>query len=95
MEKMVGFVKLYFPVFLLGAIFGKIVEMSGVAKSIAQTIISWVGPKRAILATVLLSAILTYSGVSLFVVAFAVYPFASNIFRESNIPKRLLPQLLF
>ncbi|MEH7568874.1 transporter [Priestia megaterium] len=91
MEKMVGFVKLYFPVFLLGAIFGKIVEMSGVAKSIAQTIISWVGPKRAILATVLLSAILTYSGVSLFVVAFAVYPFASNIFRESNIPKRLLP----
>ncbi|MDQ0243688.1 H+/gluconate symporter-like permease [Bacillus fengqiuensis] len=91
MEKMVGFVKLYFPVFLLGAIFGKVVEMSGVAKSIAQTIISWVGPKRAILATVLLSAILTYSGVSLFVVAFAVYPFASNIFRESNIPKRLLP----
>lgn len=91
MEKMVGFVKLYFPVFLLGAIFGKVVEMSGVAKSIAQTIIRWVGPKRAILATVLLSAILTYSGVSLFVVAFAVYPFASNIFRESNIPKRLLP----
>ena len=40
MEKMVGFVKLYFPVFLLGAIFGKIVEMSGVAKSIAQTIVS-------------------------------------------------------
>jgi H+/gluconate symporter-like permease len=91
MEKMVGFIKLYFPVFLLGAIFGKVVEMSGVAKSIARTIISWVGPKRAILATVLLSAVLTYSGVSLFVVVFAVYPFASNIFRESNIPKRLLP----
>ena len=26
MEKMVGFVKLYFPVFLLGAVFGKVVE---------------------------------------------------------------------
>jgi H+/gluconate symporter-like permease len=91
MFKMVDFIKLYFPVFLLGAIFGKVVELSGLAKTIAQTIIQLVGPKRAILATVLLCATLTYSGVSLFVVAFAVYPFASHMFREANVPKRLLP----
>lgn len=91
MEKMVGFIKLYFPVFLLGAIFGKLVEMSGLAASIAKTIIQFVGAKRAVLAIVLLCAILTYSGVSLFVVAFAVYPFAANLFREANIPKRLIP----
>ncbi|MDF9297390.1 GntP family permease [Geobacillus stearothermophilus] len=91
MEKMVGFIKLYFPVFLLGAIFGKVVEMSGVAASIAKTIVRFVGAKRAILAIVLMCAILTYSGVSLFVVAFAVYPFAANLFREANIPKRLIP----
>lgn len=91
MEKMVGFIKLYFPVFLLGAIFGKVVEMSGIAESIAKTIIKMVGAKRAILAIVLLGAILTYSGVSLFVVVFAVYPFAANLFREANIPKRLIP----
>ncbi|OIK14766.1 GntP family permease [Bacillus sp. MUM 13] len=91
MEKMVGFIKLYFPVFLLGAIFGKVVEMSGIAKTIAKTIIKLVGAKRAILAIVLLGAILTYSGVSLFVVVFAVYPFAANLFREANIPKRLIP----
>lgn len=91
MEKMVGFIKLYFPVFLLGAIFGKVVEMSGIAESIAKTIIKWVGAKRAILAIVLLGAILTYSGVSLFVVVFAIYPFAANLFREANIPKRLIP----
>ncbi|WP_244402033.1 GntP family permease [Parageobacillus sp. KH3-4] len=91
MEKMVGFIKLYFPVFLLGAIFGKLVEMSGVASSIAKIIIQLVGAKRAILAIVLMCAILTYSGVSLFVVAFAVYPFAANLFREANIPKRLIP----
>ncbi|WP_110927281.1 GntP family permease [Bacillus massiliglaciei] len=91
MEKMVGFIKLYFPVFLLGAIFGKLVEMSGIASSIAKTIVQFVGSKRAVLAIVLMCAILTYSGVSLFVVAFAVYPFAANLFREANIPKRLIP----
>ena len=91
MEKMVGFIKNYFPVFLLGAVFGKLVEMSGIAESIAKTIINLVGRKRAILAIVLMCAILTYSGVSLFVVAFAVYPFAANLFREANIPKRLIP----
>lgn len=91
MEKMVGFIKSYFPVFLLGAIFGKVVEMSGLAESIAKTIIRIVGAKQAVLAIVLMCAILTYSGVSLFVVAFAVYPFAANLFREANIPKRLIP----
>jgi H+/gluconate symporter-like permease len=91
MEKMVGFIKLYFPVFLLGAIFGKVVEMSGLAESIAKTIVQVVGAKRAILAIVLMGAILTYSGVSLFVVVFAVYPFAKNLFQEANIPKRLIP----
>ncbi|MGD7009964.1 GntP family permease [Metabacillus sp. 84] len=91
MEKMVGFIKLYFPVFLLGAIFGKVVEMSGLAETIAKTIVKLVGAKRAILAIVLMGAILTYSGVSLFVVVFAVYPFAKNMFIEADIPKRLIP----
>lgn len=91
MEKMVGFIKSYFPVFLLGAIFGKVVEMSGIAESIAKSIIKLVGGTRAILAIVLMGAILTYSGVSLFVVVFAIYPFAKNLFREANIPKRLIP----
>ncbi|XRG78717.1 GntP family permease [Rossellomorea sp. GAMAL-10_SWC] len=91
MEKMVGFIKNYFPVFLLGAIFGKLVEMSGLADSIAKTIVNLVGAKRSMLAIVLLCAILTYSGVSLFVVAFAAYPFAAKLFQESNIPKRLIP----
>ncbi|OLS41041.1 GntP family permease [Bacillus sp. MRMR6] len=91
MEKMVGFIKSYFPVFLLGAIFGKVVEMSGIAESIAKTIVNMLGAKRAMLTIVLLGAILTYSGVSLFVAVFAIYPFAAQMFREANIPKRLIP----
>jgi H+/gluconate symporter-like permease len=91
MEKMVGFIKSYFAVFLLGAIFGKVVEMSGIAESIAKTIVGWLGAKRAILTIVVLGAILTYSGVSLFVAVFAIYPFAAQMFKQADIPKRLIP----
>lgn len=86
-----NYVKSFFPIFLLGAVFGKVMEMSGAASAIAHTIVKALGSNRAILAVVLACSILTYGGVSLFVVAFAVYPFAAAIFREANIPKRLIP----
>ena len=91
MEKMVGFVKLYFPVFLLGAVFGKVIELSGFSKSIVSSVIDLVGRQRAMLAIVLVCALLTYGGVSLFVVVFAVYPFAAEMFKQGDIPKRLIP----
>jgi len=91
MDKMVGFIKSYFPVFLLGAIFGKLMEMSGFAKSIVTAVVKLVGASRAILTIVIVGALLTYGGVSLFVVVFAVYPFAAEMFRQADIPKRLIP----
>src|ERR1700757_5196282 len=91
MDKLAGFVKLYFPVFLLGAVFGKVIELSGFSKSIVSSVIQLVGKQRAMLSIVLVCAILTYGGVSLFVVVFAVYPFAAEMFRQSDIPKRLIP----
>ena len=90
MAKLVGFVQNYFPVFLLGAIFGKVIEISGFARSIVSAVIRVVG-KQAMLAIVLVGAILTYGGISLFVVVFAVYPFAAEMFRQADIPKRLIP----
>lgn len=91
MDKMVGFLKLYFPVFLLGAVFGKLIELSGFSRAIVKATIGIVGAKRAMLSIVLVCALLTYGGVSLFVVVFAVYPFAADLFRQSDIPKRLIP----
>lgn len=90
MVKMVDFIRLYFPVFLLGAVFGKVIELSGFSKSIVASVIKIIGKSRAMLSIVLVCALLTYGGVSLFVVVFAVYPFAAELFRASNIPKRLL-----
>ena len=91
MEKMVGFVKLYFPVFLLGAVFGKVIELAGFSESIVAAAIRYIGRGRANAVIVAVCALLTYGGVSLFVVVFAVYPFAAELYRQSNIPKRLMP----
>ncbi len=91
MDKMVGFLKLYFPVFLLGAVFGKLIELSGFSKAIVAATIRVFGAGRAMLSIVVVCALLTYGGVSLFVAVFAVYPFAAELFRQSNIPKRLIP----
>ncbi|MDO9569762.1 MAG: GntP family permease [Hydrogenophaga sp.] len=86
-----GFVIAFFPLFLLGAVFGKLMEASGAARVIAHAIVAWLGAQRAILAVVLACAVLTYGGVSLFVVAFAVYPIAAALFRQADLPKRLIP----
>ncbi|MGF6536059.1 H+/gluconate symporter-like permease [Paraburkholderia sp. GAS206C] len=91
MDKMVGFVKLYFPVFMLGAVFGKVIELSGFSESIVAAAIRYIGRSRANAVIVAVCALLTYGGVSLFVVVFAVYPFAAELYRQSNIPKRLMP----
>jgi H+/gluconate symporter-like permease len=86
-----AFVVAFFPLFLLGAVFGKLMEDSGAARVMAQAIVDWLGAQRAILAIVLACAVLTYGGVSLFVVAFAVYPIATALFRQADLPKRLIP----
>lgn len=91
MKSLGGYVVTYFPLFLLGAIFGKVMADSGAARTIAEQIVERVGAHRAILAVVLACGVLTYGGVSLFVVAFAIYPIANALFRRADVPKRLLP----
>ncbi len=91
MSSLAGYVRNYFPIFLLGAIFGKVMDHTGSAKSISYFICDKFGKEKAILAIVLACAVLTYGGVSLFVVSFAIYPVAAALFRESGIPKRFIP----
>lgn len=96
MGKAVTYIKSFFPIFLLGAIFGKVMEDTGLARSIAKAIITGLGkePHKAVLSIVIAASLLTYGGVSLFVVVFAVYPFAAALFKEANYPKRLLPGII-
>ncbi|MFC3039797.1 GntP family permease [Virgibacillus xinjiangensis] len=91
MSGFVDFAKSWFPVFMLGAIFGKLMEDTGMARSVAVALTKVIGTKRAILGVLSSAAVLTYGGVSLFVVVFAVYPLALTLFREANISRRLIP----
>jgi H+/gluconate symporter-like permease len=86
-----GFVAQFFPLFLLGAIFGKLMDDSGSVNTIAQFMTDKLGAERAILAVVLAGAIVTYGGVSLFVALFVIVPMAQGLFRAANIPNRLTP----
>lgn len=85
------FVQNYFPLFLLSAIFGKLMEESGYAVIIARQIAKYFGVHNAILSVVIACSILTYGGVSLFVVVFAVYPIAYELFKQSGTAKNLIP----
>jgi H+/gluconate symporter-like permease len=92
MQAAANFVRNLFPLFLLGGVFGKLMDDSGAALAIARTITAKLGETRAIMAVVLACAVLTYGGVSLFVVAFAVFPVAAALFRQAQVPHRLIPR---
>lgn len=91
MSGFVGFAKSWFPVFMLGAIFGKLMQVTNMATSVSLSLGKALGQKRAILGVILSAAVLTYGGVSLFVVVFAVYPLALELFKAANISRRLIP----
>jgi H+/gluconate symporter-like permease len=85
------FIMQFFPIFLLGALFGKLMEDSGSVSAIARFMTARLGPRRSVLAVVLAGALVTYGGVSLFVAFFVLAPMAHELFRAAQIPKRLMP----
>lgn len=94
MEGFAGFVAAWFLMFLLGSLFGKFMEDTGSADSLARWIVDKLGMQHAVAAVVLCCAILTYGGVSVFIVAFSVYPMALSLFKDANLPRRFIPGAL-
>lgn len=91
MRALGNYVIQFFPLFLLGALFGQLMADSGAAQSISNGIVKRLGTHHVVLTVVMACAVLTYGGVSLFVVAFAIYPISRELFRQANVPKRLIP----
>jgi H+/gluconate symporter-like permease len=85
------FLAQFFPIFLLGAIFGKLMDDSGSVSAVADFMTKSLGERRAILAVVLAGAFVTYGGVSLFVAFFVLSPMAQALFRAAAVPRRLMP----
>lgn len=94
MTGFVGFLQANFFIFLTGTLMGKIMEITGGAKSIAKMIVRWIGKDKALLSIPIACGILAYGGVSVFVVSFAVFPIALEIFKEADLPRRFIPAAL-
>ncbi|MEI4551468.1 GntP family permease [Pseudoalteromonas spongiae] len=94
MNGFANFVSAWFFMFLLGSLFGKFMEDTGAADSVARYIVDKLGMKHAVLAIVIACAVLTYGGVSVFIVAFSVYPMALSLFKDANLPRRFIPATL-
>lgn len=84
----------WFLTFLLGAVFGKVMEDTKAANSIADWFKRTFGAKRAVFAVVAACALMTYGGVSVYIVAFSVYPIAVSLFKSANLPHRFIPGAL-
>ncbi len=91
MEGAAGYFKTWFPAFFLGAVYGKVMDETGAARSLGQKLVDWIGPKNAMLAVVLPCMLMTYGGISLFVVVFVIYPMGYAIYRAADIPRTKLP----
>ena len=85
------FVMQWFPMFLLGGLFGKLMEDSRSISAIARSLTERLGVQRTMLSVVLASAVVTYGGVSVFVAFFVLVPMAQEMFRAANLPRRLMP----
>lgn len=86
-----GFIINFFPLFLAGAIFGRLMTVSGYAEDLARWIPRIFGAKQAVLVTAVVTALLTYGGVSAWVIAFTVVPIAKPLFRHANVSMKLMP----
>lgn len=95
MTKAAEYIKIYFPVFLLGAVFAKVMEEAGLAGSVASAVVRFIGKQNSVLAVLLGCGILSYGGLSVFVVFFVMYPLSAHLFRQADIPKRLIPATLW
>lgn len=88
---LVQFIGNYLIMFLMGSILGEVLSKSGAGRSIAIKLADVFGADKAMLITILSATILSYGGVSVFVIIFSIYPIALYLFKEADIPKRLIP----
>ena len=84
------FIKQWWLLFTLGAVYGKVMQKSGMSKNIADLLLSYFSNK-GILIVLIISAMMSYGGIGTFIIAFTIYPIAVEIFRDNGISENLLP----
>lgn len=79
----------FFPLFISGAIFGRVMASSQFAPSIAVSLANTFGAHRTLWIIAFSCALLTYGGVVVFIVIFTLYPLGLKLLQEADMPKRL------
>jgi H+/gluconate symporter-like permease len=85
----------FFFIFVFGALFGKLTDISGAADSIANFIVTKLGEKAVVPALMVACAVLCFGGVSVFVALFTVYSMMISMFRKANITRKMIPLVYF
>lgn len=94
MTAFVGYIKSYWPLIFLGASFGKAMQLGGGAEDLANWLTSKLGTKYVIPVLCLTTLILSYGGVSCYVIVFVIYPIALNMFKKADLPRHLVPAIV-
>ena len=94
MKGMADYVLQWFPAFFLGAVYGKVMDLTGSARSLGNALVKLIGPRFAVAAVVIPCLLMTYGGISLFVVVFVIYPMGYSIYRAADLPRRGIPGAL-
>lgn len=91
MKGMADYVLQWFPAFFLGAVYGKVMDLTGSARSLGNALVKLIGPRFAVAAVVIPCLLMTYGGISLFVVVFVIYPMGYSIYRPPTCPAPCCP----
>ena len=94
MGDMSAFVGSWFLLFALGSVFGRVMGDSGASAGIASSMLHLVGERHALLVIMVTGLVLSYGGISAFIIAFSVYPIAAELFERADIPKKLVAAIM-
>ena len=94
MEAFVGYIQSYWPLIFLGASFGKAMQLGGGAEDLANLLTSKLGTKYTIAVLCVTTLVLSYGGVSCYVIVFVIYPIALNMFKKADLPRHLIPAVV-
>ena len=86
-----SFIAKYFMVFVTNALFGKVMEETLLVSAFSKMIGKLFGDRNAAYGALLVTAILSYGGISAFVIVFTVYPIFLATFKKSDLPRKLIP----
>lgn len=85
----------FFLLFGLSGIYAEIINASGAGAAFARTLVKICGRNAAVYVCAVATLMVVYGGVNPFIVVFTMYPITLTVFREANLPRHLIPGVIY